>query len=99
MSDFQLVDLPDDVVADSATFKMLQTHVQYLSGEYETKRQEAERAVKEADGFREGMEAFREDVIVSLSSLRSVFPSACVNLTSSSGSKNRPSNSTRCRLA
>ncbi|GAA5838520.1 hypothetical protein JCM3766R1_006001 [Sporobolomyces carnicolor] len=59
----KLVDLPDDVVADSATFKMLQTHVQYLSGEYETKRQEAERAVKEADGFREGMEAFREDVI------------------------------------
>ncbi|GAA5978816.1 hypothetical protein JCM5350_004831 [Sporobolomyces pararoseus] len=59
----KLVDLPDDVVAESATFRMLQTHVQYLSGEYETKRQEADRATKEADGFREGMEAFREDVI------------------------------------
>ncbi|GAA5911739.1 uncharacterized protein JCM6883_001252 [Sporobolomyces salmoneus] len=59
----KLVDLPDDVVAESATFRMLQTHVQYLSGEYETKRLEAERAAKEADGFREGMEAFREDVI------------------------------------
>ncbi|GAA5876334.1 hypothetical protein JCM16303_007103 [Sporobolomyces ruberrimus] len=59
----KLVDLPDDVIAESATFRMLQTHVQYLSGEYETKRQEAERATKEADGFREGMEAFREDVI------------------------------------
>ncbi|GAA6010279.1 hypothetical protein JCM11491_006245 [Sporobolomyces phaffii] len=59
----KLVDLPDDVIADTATFRMLQTHVQYLSGEYETKRQEADRATKEADGFREGMEAFREDVI------------------------------------
>ncbi|GAA5830964.1 hypothetical protein JCM5353_004455 [Sporobolomyces roseus] len=59
----KLVDLPDDIIAETATFRMLQTHVQYLSGEYETKRQEADRATKEADGFREGMEAFREDVI------------------------------------
>lgn len=59
------MDLPDDIIAETATFRMLQTHVQYLSGEYETKRQEADRATKEADGFREGMEAFREDVIVS----------------------------------
>ncbi|GAA5932035.1 E3 ubiquitin-protein ligase BRE1 [Sporobolomyces koalae] len=59
----KLVDLPDEVVAESTTFRLMQTHVQYLSGEYETKRQEAERAVKEADGFREAMETFREDVI------------------------------------
>ncbi|GAA6058899.1 hypothetical protein JCM10212_002851 [Sporobolomyces blumeae] len=57
----KLVDLPDDVVAESATFRMLQTHVQYLSGEYETKRQEADRATQEADGLREGMETFREE--------------------------------------
>ena len=65
------MDLPDDIIAETATFRMLQTHVQYLSGEYETKRQEADRATKEADGFREGMEAFREDVIVSRSSHQS----------------------------
>ncbi|GAA5938425.1 hypothetical protein JCM1841_005359 [Sporobolomyces salmonicolor] len=58
----KLVDLPDDIVAETATFRMLQTHVQYLSGEYETKRQECDRATTEADGLREGMETFREAV-------------------------------------
>ncbi|CEQ41340.1 SPOSA6832_03051 [Sporobolomyces salmonicolor] len=68
----KLVDLPDDIVAETATFRMLQTHVQYLSGEYETKRQECDRATTEADGLREGMETFREAVFVRLVPL---FPS------------------------
>ncbi|GAA5865168.1 hypothetical protein JCM1840_003930 [Sporobolomyces johnsonii] len=63
----KLVDLPDDIIAETATFRMLQTHVQYLSGEYETKRQECDRATTEADGLREGMETFREAVFTEAS--------------------------------
>ncbi|GAA6032403.1 hypothetical protein JCM8097_008157 [Rhodosporidiobolus ruineniae] len=58
----KLVDLPDDIVAETATFRLMQQHVQYLAAEYETKRQEAERAVKEAEELKEGMEAFRDGV-------------------------------------
>ncbi|GAA5857751.1 hypothetical protein JCM8547_005970 [Rhodosporidiobolus lusitaniae] len=57
-----LVAIPDDIVAETPTFRLMQQHVQYLTGEFDTKRQEAERAVKEAEELREGMEAFREGI-------------------------------------
>lgn len=60
----QLVDLPDDIVAEQALFKTMQQHVQFLGSEYDTKRAEAEKASKEADELREGMESFRESVLV-----------------------------------
>lgn len=43
---------------------MMQQHVQFLGGEYDSKRAEAEKASKEADELREGMENFRESVLV-----------------------------------
>ncbi|GAA5893424.1 hypothetical protein JCM6882_008029 [Rhodosporidiobolus microsporus] len=58
----KLVDLPDDIVAETATFRLMQQHVAYLAAEFDTKRQEAERASKEAEDLKEGMEAFREGV-------------------------------------
>ncbi|BGO91969.1 hypothetical protein NBRC10512_001078 [Rhodotorula toruloides] len=58
----QRVNLPDDVVAEQATFKLMQQHVQYLSGLFETKQSEAKRATEEAEQLREGMESFRETV-------------------------------------
>lgn len=60
----QLVEIPDEVVAETPTFRLMQQHVQYLAGEYDTKRLEADRAVKEAEELREGMEAFREGIFV-----------------------------------
>jgi hypothetical protein len=50
--------------------------VQFLGGEYDTKRLEAEKAVKEADELREGMESFREDSF-DCNSLDCVFASRC----------------------
>jgi hypothetical protein len=61
----QLVDLPEDVVSEHHLFRTMQQHVQFLGGEYDTKRLEAEKAVKEADELREGMESFRETLLVS----------------------------------
>lgn len=49
----------------------MQQHVQFLGGEYDTKRLEAEKAVKEADELREGMESFRETLLVSRSRFES----------------------------
>ncbi|BGP25184.1 E3 ubiquitin-protein ligase BRE1 [Rhodotorula toruloides] len=58
----QRVNLPDDVVSEQATFKLMQQHVQYLSGLFETKSSEARRAAEEAEQLRQGMESFRETV-------------------------------------
>ncbi|GAA5987856.1 hypothetical protein JCM10908_007246 [Rhodotorula pacifica] len=59
----KLVDLPDDVVSEQALFKTMQQHVQFLGNEYDSKRVEAEKATKEADELREGMESFREALL------------------------------------
>ncbi|GAA5973856.1 hypothetical protein JCM11641_003195 [Rhodosporidiobolus odoratus] len=58
----KLADLPDDVIAETATFRLMQQHVQYLAAEYDTKRTDADRATLEAEQLKEGMEAFREGV-------------------------------------
>ncbi|GAA5936008.1 hypothetical protein JCM10213_002177 [Rhodosporidiobolus nylandii] len=58
----KLVDLPDDIVAETPTFRLMQQHVQWLAQEYEQKKADAERAVAEAEQLKEGMEAFREGV-------------------------------------
>jgi len=42
----------------------MQQHVQYLASEYATQKGDAERAAKEADDLREGMESFRESAVV-----------------------------------
>ncbi|GAA5879038.1 hypothetical protein JCM3774_004477 [Rhodotorula dairenensis] len=59
----KLVDLPDDIVSEQPLFKTMQQHVQFLGSEYDSKRTEAEKAVKEADELREGMESFREALL------------------------------------
>ncbi|GAA5837842.1 hypothetical protein JCM11251_004674 [Rhodosporidiobolus azoricus] len=58
----KFVDLPDDTIAETATFRLMQQHVAFLAAEFEAKRQEAERAAKEAEDLKEGMEAFRDGV-------------------------------------
>ncbi|GAA6052195.1 hypothetical protein JCM3770_000790 [Rhodotorula araucariae] len=55
----KLVNLPKDVVAETPLFRAMQQHVQYLASEYATQKGDADRAAKEADELREGMEAFR----------------------------------------
>jgi len=60
----QLVDLPEDLVAETPLFRAMQQHVQYLASEYATQKGDAERAAKEADDLREGMESFRESAVV-----------------------------------
>ncbi|GAA6018504.1 hypothetical protein JCM10207_007199 [Rhodosporidiobolus poonsookiae] len=59
----KFVDLPDDLIAETAPFRLMQQHVQYLAAEYDTKRVEAERAVKEAEELKEGMSEFRDGVV------------------------------------
>ncbi|KAK4703986.1 E3 ubiquitin-protein ligase BRE1, partial [Phenoliferia sp. Uapishka_3] len=56
----KLVELPDDIVAESIPFRLLQSHVQTMTGEYDTKLKEVDKAQKEADGLREGQESFRQ---------------------------------------
>lgn len=63
---YQLVELPDDLVAESIPFRLLQTHVGYLSVDYESRRLELNKASEEADMLREMQESFREKVFVSL---------------------------------
>jgi hypothetical protein len=60
----QLVELPDEIVAESIPFRLLQGHVQSLTVEYESKRLELDRVSKEADAMREMQESFREMVFV-----------------------------------
>lgn len=58
------MELPDDIVAESVPFRLLQSHVQSMTGDYETKRVELDKAVKEADALREHQDAFRQMVFV-----------------------------------
>jgi hypothetical protein len=60
----QLVALPEDAVAESIPFRLMQSHVQHLASEYEAKRLELDRTTKEADGLREMQEGFREKAFV-----------------------------------
>ncbi|GAA5910720.1 hypothetical protein JCM8208_003545 [Rhodotorula glutinis] len=59
----KLVDLPEDLVAETPLFRAMQQHVQYLASEYATQKGDADRAAKEADDLREGMESFRESAV------------------------------------
>ncbi|GJN91021.1 hypothetical protein Rhopal_004035-T1 [Rhodotorula paludigena] len=59
----KLVNIPEDEIAESALFRAMQQHVQYLAGEYATLKGDADRAMKEADELREGMEAYRESAV------------------------------------
>ncbi|BGP40652.1 E3 ubiquitin-protein ligase bre1 [Rhodotorula kratochvilovae] len=59
----KLVDIPEDLVAETPLFRAMQQHVQYLASEYATQKGDADRAAKEADELREGMEAFRETAV------------------------------------
>lgn len=43
----------------------MQSYVANLTTEYEAKKSELDRMVKEADGLREGMEGFRSTTVVS----------------------------------
>lgn len=58
------MELPDEVVAESIPFRLLQGHVQHLTSECDAKKLELDRATKEADGLREMQESFRELVFV-----------------------------------
>lgn len=79
----------------------MQQHVQFLGGEYDTKRLEAEKAVKEADELREGMESFRETLLVSCLHFRSLAGHACSRLDfrSAMRKRNRASCSPSCLRA
>ncbi|GAA5856425.1 hypothetical protein JCM9279_001716 [Rhodotorula babjevae] len=59
----KLVDLPEDLVAETPLFRAMQHHVQYLASEYATQKSDADRSAKEADDLREGMESFRESAV------------------------------------
>ncbi|KAL8291986.1 hypothetical protein RQP46_001452 [Phenoliferia psychrophenolica] len=56
----KLVELPDDIVAESIPFRLLQSHVQTMTGEYDTKSKELALAQKESDNLRENQETFRQ---------------------------------------
>lgn len=58
----KLVELPDEIVAESVPFRLLQGHVQQLTSEYDARKLELDRITKEADGMREMQESFREMV-------------------------------------
>lgn len=60
----QFVELPDDIIGDSIPFRLLQSHVQTMTGEYDTKLKELDKVQKEADGLRENQETFRQMVFV-----------------------------------
>lgn len=62
----QLVSLPDETIAESTPFKLLQSYVQNLTSDNEAKKSELERVQKEADALREQQETFRQGTVVSL---------------------------------
>lgn len=62
----QFVELPDDIVSESIPFRLLQSHVQTMAGEVDTKSKELEKVQKEADGLRENQETFRQMTSVRL---------------------------------
>lgn len=59
------MELPDEVIAESVPFRLLQGHVQHLTTDIESARVELERTTKEAEHLREMQENFRETVFVS----------------------------------
>jgi E3 ubiquitin-protein ligase BRE1 len=62
----QLVSLPDEAIAESTPFKLLQSYVQNLTSDNDAKKSELERVRKEADALREQQETFRQGTVVSL---------------------------------
>lgn len=56
----RLADLPDEVVASSGPFQLLQSHVQHLQLEFDTKKGELAAVQKDADELRVGAESFRD---------------------------------------
>lgn len=62
----KLKDLRPEDVIDSEPFKLLQSHVQHLAVEAETKKAELDRVQREADELRENGEAFRQTAVVSI---------------------------------
>ena len=66
----QLASAPEEMVISSAPFRLLQSFVQNITIDNDQRKSDLERVRVEADSLREGMESFRNSLMVS-SSFRS----------------------------